>query len=254
MLIAQAMFAYYSIWQIFKWKRFSVTAATNSMSLDHLFKQPTRQDNKSSSPASSITIIHYTQQHPGVVGVETFKRCLAQASPTSIEDPSPAVEVNAAKPSPLRVTSACDQQLDCNKEKSADRFPLNRDVPKEDRNHADHTRSDSMASCTSQPKFSRVDQDDGSSEIHQSNGLVSWWETTGPTDLHDPGDVAAEEDWSGAISTPHEYDRSNAIDGQYEGWRVDENLDIPFIYPHPEDLIYGLEEATAAWLGRPIGR
>ncbi|OTA68637.1 hypothetical protein K449DRAFT_419279 [Hypoxylon sp. EC38] len=194
-----------------------------------------------------------TQQHVGVVGIETFKRRFAQemvsASLTSIENPCPAVEVNAARPSPLRVAPACDQQLDCNREKSADRFPLNRDVPKEDQNHADHTRSYSMASYTSQPKFSRADQDEDSSEMHQSSGLASWWETIAPTDLHDPGDVTAEEDWSGAISTPYEYDRSNAINGQFEGWRVDEDLDILFIYPYPEDLIYGLEEATAAWLG-----
>ncbi|KAI0107321.1 hypothetical protein F4776DRAFT_675256 [Hypoxylon sp. NC0597] len=201
-----------------------------------------------------------TEQHSEVVGNEIFKRSLTQevapkASLTSIENPSSAVEVNAAEPSPLRVTSACDQQLDSNKEKSADRFPLNRDVPKEDQNRAEHTRSYSMASYTSQPKFSRVDQDDGSSEVHQSSGLASWWETTSPTDSCDPEDVAVEEDWSGAINIPYEYDRSNVTDRQYEGWTADdEDLHIPFIDLHPEDLVYGLEEATVAWLGKPIGR
>ncbi|KAI0839037.1 hypothetical protein F5Y06DRAFT_26445 [Hypoxylon sp. FL0890] len=207
----------------------------------------------------------YIRQPWEAAGIEISLRHLAQETvlkaSTSIEDPSPIVEVDAVEPSHLKVAPVYDQQSDCKSDQQTESYSFNWDGRKEGHSRADHLAS---ASCISQADVSSGGQDGNSYQEYQTEELASWWQITTFMDpSNSRGNLTGGDDWGDGINTPYEEDWTDAIP-PYQGGRYnaintqnlhverdDEGLRIAFINIDPEDSAC-LEAAT--WPGRPIER
>ncbi|KAI1407578.1 hypothetical protein F5Y13DRAFT_205917 [Hypoxylon sp. FL1857] len=136
------------------------------------------------------------------------------------------------------------------------------DCANEEQDCADQDIPYSAAGPASRANIPCGEQDDSSCQAHPTDEPGPWWGRNASLDSYLTWHATDEDEWDNAANTPYE-DWSGAITAAPHGggWNNaanipwdDENPDIPFLDLDPEDLVYGLEEATAARLAKPIER